>query len=140
MSAKENKAIVRRIYEEVTNGKNWGLVDELLVPGFVWFIASGEQKHGREDLKQILPVVRNSLPDYVQIIEDQIAEGDRVVVRYVAEGTHVGEYMGVPGTGKRFRISGIDIWRLKDGKLVELWSLLDNYSFMEQVGAIPASA
>ena len=70
-------------------------------------------------------------------IEDLIAEGDKVVVRWTNSGTNVGEFLGMPPTGKSFTIAGIDIHRLQDGKMAEHWHVVDNFSMLLQLGLIP---
>jgi steroid delta-isomerase-like uncharacterized protein len=137
MSVEENKAVVRRYYNEVVNGKKWDLVDELLAPDFEGFKERLGNKTSREQIKQTLAYLRKSSPDHVQTVEDLIAEGDKVSARWTIEGTHQGDYLGVPGSGKRFRISGIEIFGLRDGQIVEHWFSGDVYGFMQQVGAIP---
>jgi steroid delta-isomerase-like uncharacterized protein len=137
ISLEENKAIVRRYFEEAVNGKNWDLVDELLAPDFNGFQETPGNKVSRDDVKQMLADIRNTSPDQVQIVDDLIAEGDKVVARWHIQGSLTGEYMGVQGQGQKFNISGMEIFRFKDGKIVEHWFSADVYGMMQQVGAIP---
>lgn len=80
-----------------------------------------------------------AFPDYHVTVEDQIAEGERVVTRWTCHGTHEGEFQGMPPTGKKMAMSEITIFRIANGKLVEGWSNLDMLGALQQLGAIPAS-
>lgn len=77
-------------------------------------------------------------PDLRVVIEDEIAEGDRVVTRGQMQGTHQGDFLGIPATGKRIDIAYIDIWRLENGKAVENWVQMDMLGMMQQLGVAPA--
>ncbi len=138
--AERNKAVVRRYYDEIVNGDKWELVDELLAPGFQGHKQSPGQEANRAQIKEGLAYLRQSSSDYRQVVEEMIAEGDRVVAYYTFQGTHTGDYAGVPATGKRFCFPGIDIWQVRDGRLVGHWFVGDTYGFMQQVGAVPAPA
>jgi steroid delta-isomerase-like uncharacterized protein len=93
---------------------------------------------GVEDLKQFFVMLRSGFPDFQGIIEDLFAaEGDKVVLRFTFRGTHQGEFMGIAPTGKQVIMPGIDIFRIADGKLVELWNQEDMLGMMQQLGAIP---
>ena len=82
-------------------------------------------------------VIQMAFPDLVVTVEDQIAEGDRVVTRWTARGTHGGEFLGIPPTGKEFTFKGVDIVRIVDGKIVEGWDVPDLFGLMRQLGLIP---
>ncbi len=137
MSLESNKAIVRRYYEEIENAGKWELVDELLTPDYQGNKESPGHETDRDQLKAGLAYIRNSFPDYRLTVEDLIAEGDKVFARCVGEGTHTGDYLGVPGTGKHIRASTINVWLLRDGKLAGSWWVGDVYGVMQQIGAIP---
>ena len=138
MSVQDNKVAVRRLYDEMVNGKEWGFVEELFAPDFVGFEEAPLGEGSREEFKQTMVNLRQTFPDSVQVVEDLIAEGDKVVARWVLQGTHHGEFMGVPGTDKPFHMEGVDIWRLRDGKIVGHWIIVDLYGMMRQTGANPA--
>jgi len=134
MSTEENKALVRRFYDEVTNGKNVALLDELLAPNFEGF--TGEDSgHGqnREEFKHMISMMLKAFPDHHQTIHDWIAEHDKVVTRWTAWGTQQGEFAGIAPTGKRVKISGMDIFRVVDGKMVEVWAEVDMLGVMQQL-------
>ena len=133
----KNKAIVRRYYDEIMNAGKWDVVDELLAPDFQGFRESPGDERNRDQIKEIVTYLSSSSSDCRWIVEDLLAEGDKVIARWVWEGIHTGDYLGVPGTGKHFRMAGTDIWQLRDGKLVGHWWAGDVYGFMQQVGAIP---
>src|SRR6266704_5871760 len=134
MSTEENKALVRRFYDEVTNGRNVAVLDELLSPHFEGFKVEGAD-HGqnREEFKQTITMVLNAFPDHHQAIHDWIAENDKVVTRWTVQGTHQGEYVGIASTGKRVKITGMDIFRVARGKIVEVWAEVDMLGVMHQI-------
>jgi steroid delta-isomerase-like uncharacterized protein len=134
MSTEENKALVRRFYDEVTNGRNVAVLDELLAPNFEGFkVAGADHGQNREAFKHMITMVLNAFPDHHQAIHDWIAENDRVVTRWTVQGTHQGKYVGIAPTGKQVKITGIDIFRVVDGKIVELWAEVDMPGMMEQL-------
>jgi steroid delta-isomerase-like uncharacterized protein len=138
MSAEENKAIVRRFWGVWEEG-NIDLVDELLAPDYINHTpASPDQPTGPEGVKGVVAMFRSAIPDLRVVIEDMIAEGDKVVVRYTLEGTHEGELFGVPPTGQRLSIKSIAVERVSDGKIREHWRVTDSLDMMQQLGVIPA--
>jgi len=136
MSTNENKDIVRRFYEEIWNRGNMKLVDELLSTDFVDHNPQMSGP-GRENAKKLFAMYRTAFPDLRMTVEDQIAEGDEVVTRFSAHGTHRGELMGISPTGKHTSITGIDILRLAKGRIVEHWGEVDNLGLMTQLGVVP---
>jgi steroid delta-isomerase-like uncharacterized protein len=138
MSAGENKALVRRYAEEVLNQSNLDLFDEIFAPDFVQYGADPDQVSGVEDLRQFFIMLRSGFPDFQVTIEDLFAaEGDKVVLRFTFRGTHQGAFMGVAPTGKQVTMTGIDIFRIADGKIVELWNEEDVLGMMQQLGMFP---
>ena len=138
MSAEENKAIVRRFWGVWEEG-NIDLVDELLAPDYINYTpASPDQPTGPEGVKGVVAMFRSAIPDLRVIVEDMIAEGDKVAVRYTLEGTHEGELFGVPPTGRRLSIKSISVERVSDGKIREHWRVTDSLDMMQQLGVIPA--
>jgi steroid delta-isomerase-like uncharacterized protein len=139
VSTEENKAISRRADEELFDRGNLDVADELFASDFVYHDpASGEDWHGPESVKQYATMMRAAFPDLHYIVEDQIAEGDKVVTRYTASGTHQGELMGIASTGNRVEITGISITRIEDGKIEEIWENYDTLGMMQQLGVIPS--
>ena len=138
MSAEENKAIVRRFVEEVQNRGDLAALDELCAPDFVNHSAPPGVPPTREGLEQLTALFRRAFPDGQMAIEEMLAEGDRVATRKTFRGTHQGDLMGLPPTGRRVEIGLIDIVRVVDGRVVEHWNAVDNLGMMQQLGAIPA--
>jgi steroid delta-isomerase-like uncharacterized protein len=136
MSAEDNKALARRAYEAL-NQRNLALVDELCAPDIVDHNAS-RTIQGLAAYKQFLSMYLAGGPDLHFTIEDQVAEGDKVVTRYTAQGTHLGTFMGIPPTGKYITVTGISIIRVVNGKVVEEWANGDELGLLHQLEVIPA--
>ena len=137
MSTEENKAVVRRLLDVWEQG-NIDLIDELLAPDYVNHSpATPEQPTGPEGLKGVVSIFRSAIPDLKMVVEDMIAEGDKVVLRYTLEGTHEGELFGIPPTGKQLSVKGIAVERVSDGKIREHWRVTDELGMMQQLGVIP---
>jgi steroid delta-isomerase-like uncharacterized protein len=137
MSAEGNKAIVRRFWGVWEEG-NIDLVDELLAPDYINHTpASPDQPTGPEGVKGVVAMFRSAIPDLRVVVEDLIAEGDKVVARYTLEGTHEGELFGVLPTGQRLSIKSIAVERVSDGKIREHWRVTDSLDMMQQLGVIP---
>jgi steroid delta-isomerase-like uncharacterized protein len=137
MSAENNKALVRRYVEEVLNRKNLAVVDELFAPTFVDLDSSMPEANGPAGIRRLAAMVHASFPDVHFTIEDMIAEGDKVVYRYSVSGTHKKDFMGIAATGRQISFTGIHIYRLGDGKLLEEWENWDALQLMRQLGVIP---
>jgi len=136
MSTEDNKAHVRRGFEAV-NQKNLAVFDELLTPDVVFHSASTTMQ-GLEAYKQFLSMYMTAFPDLHFTIEDMIAEGDTVVARFTTRGTHQGNLMGIPPTGKQVSGTGMFIDRIVNGKGVEQWFHTDDLGLLQQLGVIPA--
>jgi steroid delta-isomerase-like uncharacterized protein len=139
--SEENKAKARRLLEEGFSQGDVGVVDEVLASDFVCYDPNSESGvvRGADTIKGEIEYFRNALSDLTYTIEDQIAEGDKVVTRYTVSGTHQGELFGVPATGEQVRMTGIAIDRFEEGKMVEEWPEYDLLGVMRQLGAVPAS-
>jgi steroid delta-isomerase-like uncharacterized protein len=138
MSLAENKAIVRRWFEETDKG-NLDIIDELCAPDYIDHAPPlPDMPPGNAGVREANIRLRDAFPDTIHIIDDQIAEGDKVVTRLRGRGTFTGEILGIPPNAKVIEISGTSIHRIVDGKLVEHWANADLLSFMQQLGAIPA--
>ena len=132
MTLETNKALVRRHYAEVLTGKNVTLIDELYAP--VIDLGSGASME-REQFKAVAGMMHAAFPDVVVTVQDQIAEGDKVVTRWMAQATHQGDFMGVPPTGKQVMVKAIHIHRIVDGRIAALWEEFDMFGLMQQLGA-----
>jgi predicted ester cyclase len=133
MSTEQNKAIVRQMVEEIFNRGNMSRLDEFVAPDFV----EHEELPPGMDVELMTTMLRSAFPDFKATIDDIIAEGDKVVVRQTWSGTHKGEFMGVPPTGKSVSFGVIDIIRIAGSKFAEHWGQMDNTGLMQQLGAIP---
>jgi steroid delta-isomerase-like uncharacterized protein len=138
MSTEENKAIFRRYVEEVGNKGNLELAEEIFDSYLAHQPDGSVLERGPEDVKRFMGEFRSAFPDFHTAIEDQIAEGDKVVTRWRMHGTHRGEFRGIAPTGKELEITGIGIFRFSEGKVVESWDNFDQLGMMRQLGAIPS--
>ena len=140
--SEENKDKARRLMEEAFGQGRLEVVEEVLDPDFVCHDPNSEagEVRGADTIKQEIEWFRNAVPDLTYTVVDQVAEGDKVVTRYTASGTHQGEFFGVAGSGKRIEMSGIQIDRFDEsGKMVEEWAEYDLLGAMRQMGAMPES-
>ena len=141
MSAEENKALIRRYYEEIDaaakDDRGASVLDDFVAPNFVNRNPSPGFTPDLEGLKQAYEHFLGANPDGYHVVEDMIAEGDKVVTRLCAYGTQTGELFGIPPTDKRVSMTAIAIHRIENGKIVEHWSELDNLGMMQQLGVIP---
>jgi len=138
-SIEQNKALVQRFYEEIDKG-NLGILDELVAEDYVDHNPSPfpSDVSGRERLKRDFKLFWEATPGYHRI-EDQIAEGDKVVTRLTSYGKHEGDLPGAPRTGNDMKMTSITIHRIANGKLVEKWSEKDMISLLQQIGVMPAA-
>ena len=138
--SEENKALARRSWEVVAQGSLDTLEDalaEVYADDFVLHEA-GDAFVGIQGLAQFVSMMRSALPDLRITIEDDMSEGDKVVTRWIAQGTHQGELMGAAPTGNQVTATGITIHRIEEDKIVEEWSNWDALDVMHQIGAVPS--
>ncbi len=124
MSTEENKALILRYFQKIDEG-DLSVIDEFVSPAFVDHGSSPGFPSDRDGLKLAAGRFRTGVPDGYHRVEDLLAEGDKVVARVRGYGTHLGEFMGVPATGKMITAMGMAIWRIADGKIVERWNVVD---------------
>jgi steroid delta-isomerase-like uncharacterized protein len=134
MSIEDNKALVRRGIEEAWNQRNLAVLDELYAPDFVYH----SDLTSLEAYKQAIELNLTAFPDLHFTIEDMVAEGDRVGARWTFRGTHQGLFQDIPPTGKQVTITGISIFRVANGKGVEVWTDADYLGMLQQLGVVPA--
>jgi steroid delta-isomerase-like uncharacterized protein len=139
MSGQTNKAVVRRFLEEVARGEIDRAID-LLAPDAVVHLAGAPGPLDRAAFAQFGKAFHAAFADERLTVEDQVAEGDRVVTRLTETATHVGPFMGIPPTGRMVRMTGIWIDRVVDGTIVERWSEFDQLGMLGQLGLVPAPA
>ena len=139
MLSETNKTVSRRFFEEVFGKGKLNVLDEIIALDHV---NSGpgtlpELPTGPDGAKRVVTVYRNAFPDVRFTIDEQIAEGDKVVTRWTADGTHQGELVGIPATGKTSTVTGITVDRIANGKIFESWGIFDQFGMMQQLGVIP---
>jgi len=137
--SEQNKAVFRRIVEEVFNQGRLETADELGT-GYIEHSPAPGQGPGIEGFKDMVRLFRGAFPDLRVTIEDLIAEGDRVAGRMTTTGTHRGQFLGLAPTGKRFSIAEIHILRFANGKVAEHWGVTDDLGMLQQLGVVPANA
>lgn len=138
MSIEGNKVVTRQFYDEVLNAGDMSTLEDIAVDDYQENDPLPGQTTGRRGLEQRVTMLRTALTPHFTI-EDMVAEGDRVVVRWTHSGTHVADFLGIPATGRHFTIAGIDIHRLQDGRLAEHWHVVDQLSMLGQLGLLPES-
>jgi steroid delta-isomerase-like uncharacterized protein len=139
MPVQHNKALVRRLLDEMNNQGNITIIDELVAPDFVEHEANPPGiPQDREGVKQIFSMYHNAFADVHATIDDMIAEDDKVVVFMTVRATHVGEFAGVPPTGKRLEVQILDIFRVVEDQVRDHWGITDRLSMLQQLGVIPA--
>ena len=136
--SEENKAIFRRLLEEFWVKGKLDVADELLAPDFVYHGPDAEEPRDREGYKQDTMEYGSSCIDVQATVEDIVAEGDKVAVRYIWSGIHTGGLWGAPPTEKRLTMRVIAILRIADGKIVDEWDMYDSLDLNRQLGLIPA--
>jgi len=139
MSTKENKALMRRFFEEWNKGKAAIMadVDKGCANDIVAHSSTGREMRGLKDFKQFLSGIWDAFPDIHYTLDDLFIEGDKAVLRYSWTGTHKGSLMGIPPTNKKVTMWAIEIYRFVNGKLVEAWGRIDTFGLTQQLGAIP---
>jgi len=140
MSTEENKTVARRLVEEVINTGKLEDAAQYFIPNYVDHATPPGIPPGLDGFKAFFAAFRAAFPDLHYTIEDNIAEGDRVVQRATASGTMKGDFLGMPATGKNATWAEIHIVRVKDGKIVEHWASVDQLGMLQQLGLVPVPA
>ncbi len=141
MSIQESKkAIVRRFAEEILNEKKLERADEIMAQDYIDHGAMPGQAPGLQGFKSKASMWVDAVPDLRVRTEDMFADGDRVAVRWTAEGTQSGSLLGIPASGRSFRFTGMSIFRVAAGKIAEQWEEWDKLDLMQQLGVVPAAA
>ena len=134
----KNMAAVRRFYDEVMGKGNMKLIDELVADNFVeHYLPDPKMPANKAGLSQTMAMFRTAFPDLQITVEDLIAKGDKVWTYTTMRGTNTGAFMGMPATGKKIDVKGVDIIRFANGKAVEHWGVNDDLTMMQQLGIIP---
>ena len=138
MSAEANKAVIRRLFEDVFNRGDVDVIEEIVAEDVIGHDAtSDEPKRGWASVKQVAVLFRTAFPGAHYPLADLIAEDDKVVARWGLQGTHQAEFMGVAPTQRAVKVTGIVIYRLAEQKIVEYWGNFDTLGLMRQLGALP---
>ena len=134
MSTAENKIIVRRFFELLE--RNQAIPEEMLGPGFIYHVAGSPPKD-LEATRQRMRAFGSAFSNSRHVEEDMVAEGDRVAFRTRLEMTHTGEFMGVEANSEQVAVVEMGVMRIANGKIAEMWGLLDLMGLMRQIGALP---
>ena len=135
MSVEENKALVRRVLE-LLNERDTAAC-EYYASDYIYHGPGGQELRGREGIKGLWAVFFAAFPDLRATIDDMVAEGDKLVLRWTVRGTHRGEFQGIAPTNKQVTLPIIEMFRVAGGQLVEAWDSFDRLDLMQQLGAIP---
>lgn len=137
MSTEANKAVIRRIYEEVFNKGNLAAVDEVIAADYVYNGPGGRNVRGLAGFRELVTAFRAAFPDVCITVENMIAEGDYVAHRVSITGTHQGDLRGIAPTGKRVNLTTNTFSRFAGGKEAEVWEEADALSLLQQLGVAP---
>lgn len=138
MASEENKLLLKRFVEEAINKKNLDALDGLVAENFVEHVPFPGQGPGRDGLRHALSMFLSAFPDIHWSVDEQIAEGEKVVSRFTWTGTHRGDFMGIPPTGNSVKVWGVAIDVVKGTTFSESRIILDTVGLLQQLGAIPA--
>ena len=138
MSGEENKALIRRMTEEIFNKKNVDALGDFMAEDMVDHNPPPTGKPGLEGFKDAFLMFFSAFPDLSVHVDDVIAEGDKVVMRVTTTGTHQGDFMGIAATGKKVTFGEIHVVRFDGGKMVEHWGIADQMGMMQQLGVVPS--
>ncbi len=135
----ENVAVARRWTEEALDGGNLAVLDEILAADIVYDAGVFPELRGREAVKQALGALLTGFPDARFTVDQVIADGDVVTIRWTGRGTHQAAFLGIAPTGNRVEWTGINVYRIACGQIAEGWSEADGMGLLRQVGALPAA-
>jgi len=139
VASEQNKSIIRHFVDEVINKKNLAAVDTLVAEDFLELVPLPGQGPGMEGLKYAIGLFLDAFPDIHWALDEQIAEGDKVVSRFTWTGTHRGPFLGIPPTGRTVTVWGVVIDVVRNDKFAESRILMDTLGLMQQLGAIPVA-
>lgn len=141
MSVEANKAILCRWWDAINQGNADAIIDEVYAADYILHDPSQpEPVVGTVGVREFIASVTTAFPDLQMTLDDLVGEGDRVVQRLTARGTHQGEFLGVPASGKEVNIWLMVISRMADGKIAEEWQMVDALTLLQQIGAVPVPA
>jgi steroid delta-isomerase-like uncharacterized protein len=137
--SEDPRGIIARFYDEINAG-NVGVIDELVADDFVEREEFPGISPDKEGVRQFFTIFRTAFPDMRMDPHEVLVDGDLACVRSTMSGTHEGDFMGMPPSGKRFEVTGFDLVRVRDGQVVEHWGVMDAMKMMQQLGAMPDQA
>lgn len=138
MTPEQNKLFIRQFIEETINRRNLDALNELVAENFVEQVPFPGQGSGRDGLRYAIGIFLSAFPDIQWMVDEQIAEGEKVVSRFTWTGTHHGEFLGIPPKGKRVKVRGVVMDVVRDGMLSESRIIMDTMGLLQQLGAMPA--
>jgi steroid delta-isomerase-like uncharacterized protein len=130
-----NKTVIRRLIDDFWNKQNFSIVDELCTPEMIYQNDGASLR--RQEVKTLFVQIRTAFPDMRISIDDLVAEGDKVAVRWTSDGTHQGELQGIPATNRQMTMTGLTIYRIAGGQVVEAWNNADSLGMLRQLGVVP---
>ncbi|MFQ5691175.1 MAG: ester cyclase [Gemmatimonadota bacterium] len=134
----QNEVLVRQVLELI-NDRNLDAAFEFYAPDYIYHGPGGQELRGRDGIRGLWEVFLAAFPDLHSTVDDVISEGDKLVLRWTVQGTHTGEFLGIPASNKQMSLPVTEIFRIAGGQLVEAWDQYDRLYLMEQIDAIPAS-
>jgi steroid delta-isomerase-like uncharacterized protein len=130
-----NKALARRIIDEIFSRNNISSLEELISEN-VTVYDTDKELHGLDQLKKGIANLHGAFPDLHYTIEDMLADNDKIIIRCKGAGTHQGSFRGIPATGKKMNYTAIIIWRFDNGKMIDHWAVSDVYGMLQQLDVI----
>lgn len=134
MSSERNKALIQRLFDEVLNAGNFGLLDQLIGASYVEHNPVANQAAGAAGVRDRIRDLRKAFPDLRFVLDELVGEGEVVAARYHWQGTHKGTFLGIAPTGRRLSVRGMDFYRLEDGRVIEHWDVVDEFGMLSQLG------
>lgn len=135
MTSQQHTETIETWIHEAINGGNVAVVDELAHPGYTYRNPT-EELRGAEAVKSLFAAYRSGFPDFHVRVDERVADDDRIAQAFTITGTHRGEFMGIPATGKAIEVHGVVISRFADGKIIEEWEVIDQLTLLQQLGVI----
>lgn len=140
MSTEENKAVVRRYFRDLADNTNPAAADEILAPDYAGHVSGNPGPLDRAGLAGFVGMFHAAFPGITHTVEELVAEGDQVAARITVRGTHRGEFMGLPPTGREVNIGAINVFTVRDGRVAVQHVVFDSLGLLQQLGAAPAAA
>jgi steroid delta-isomerase-like uncharacterized protein len=140
VSADDNRRLFQRYFDEMANGGDFDRLDEVFAPDYLHHDPANPDPRpvvGPEGVREHLVSLTGGFPDLNFEVEDTVADDEQIIVRWTARLTHTGDYFGIPPTGTKCEITGMNTWKVRDGKAIEGWVNRDDIGLLQQLGVIP---